>query len=631
MKTSLGFTIGLALWGAFLFPACQMDPSGPQEQDQEQRQGQESKPAVTYTAAADGVNNTTDSNVITFTFSEAVTGLTAEHISFTSGSDKVTKGQLSGSGDAWTLGITVISAGNVKVKITKTGIEAAEKAVTLFKSGEQIDIDYTAAANGGGAAASTAITFTFGAAVTGLTAEDITFTTGSNKVTKGTLSGSGQIWSLGITVQTAGEVKVKISKTGIEDDEKTLTVSTARELNPPIEFANKTYSSNTQSASGDTAQWILTANDQGKAYFGVYKEAAQTITVSGTDAARVSQALSGIVDGITATDTLPVFTVETGDLAFDGGTRTFTLNVNEPGGSPRTVNITLNVQPNETGAAVFKLVKKEGDVEFLERVDIGTPPEGTTHFIHAFKWVESNAQANTEYTLRVEQDETNLPQFWVGLNQAEGAALRLKGTKGGPWKLEQEFITNNKQSTLAAVNLSGITSSYGFFQIGNSSVTNARALITFILGKNITIQSGDAYGTKGYTSVFGVGAGGTLVLEPGSAIQDHVTQSAQGLLRVVGKTNNTDPHHHGRIRILGGSITNCSLSSSSPRGLIYFGVTLTNLAADSFYLAPNSGLFLNGNSMGTATAADAVVFGSSSPTIYTLSNYLVTGASWPVP
>jgi hypothetical protein len=588
-----------------------MDPGGPQEQDQEQRQGQESKPAVTYTAAADGVNNTATSTKIIFTFSEPLTGLTGDAITLTNDDGTVTKGELSGSGITWTLGISVNTGGNVKVKITKPGIEAAEKAVTVFKEGTQSVIDYTVAANGSNSKTSDAIIFTFGAAVEGLSANDITLTNNGGVVEKGnTLIGEGQTRSLKITVKTAGEVKVKIIKEGIKTDEKPLTVYKTLSLTPAIEFVNETYSSGTtfDTSSGQwtgqgTAQerWTLNANDQGRVYFAVYKEAAQTITVSGSDAARVNQAANGVaVDGQTPSDTLSVFTVNMGDLAFDGGRRTFTLNVNETGALSRTVTVTLNVQPNETGAAVFKLVNKEEAVEFMERV--GGDFDG---LVSAFTWVENNAAANTEYTIRVEKNETNLPHFIVSLNSVGNVVLRLRGTQKGPWILEPADVhITSLNTSVESINIKNVTKDYSFLQIGGDT---SYPKMTFILGNNITIKSGTIANIQGLCiNLIQVYANAALVLEPGSKITGHnFTNSTNAVINVKGMTNaNRELSKNGQVRIEGGAITNCQVNSGG--ALIRFQPTKKNTAIGSFYLAGGSVVTLEDNNYNTFNCSGAV-------------------------
>jgi hypothetical protein len=188
---------------------------------------------ITYTATA---NNTTNTTAIYLDFDEAVSGLTTDNITITDGTGSVTKGTLTGSGSSWTLGITVITAGTVKVKITKSGIESETKTVTVSKG-----------SSGGGGDNTSTITYTaepdtlddettgiwffFSATVSGLTASDIMVTNGTGSVTKGWLilnstdTTGGTIWVLNITVITAGNITVKITKNGIESGTKTVTVS----------------------------------------------------------------------------------------------------------------------------------------------------------------------------------------------------------------------------------------------------------------------------------------------------------------------------------------------------------------------------------------------------------------------
>ena len=92
---------------------------------------------ITWTAAADGTAGTTTSTKITFTFSAAVSGLTADNITLTNGTGTVTKGAITEvSGTKWELGITVTTPGNVSVKINKDGIDADAQSVTVYKKGE---------------------------------------------------------------------------------------------------------------------------------------------------------------------------------------------------------------------------------------------------------------------------------------------------------------------------------------------------------------------------------------------------------------------------------------------------------------------------------------------------------------
>jgi putative ubiquitin-RnfH superfamily antitoxin RatB of RatAB toxin-antitoxin module len=185
---------------------------------------------ITYSASADGASGTASSTAIAFAFSGTVAGLVADDVTVTDDTGTVTKGTLNGSGTDWSLGITVVTAGNVKVAITKTGIENTVKDVAVHKAGETTPgpVAYSASANGTmGTANSTAIAFAFAEAVTGLVAEEISVTADTGAVTKGALTGNGTDWSLGITVNTAGNVKVAINKSGIENTEKNVAVHKA--------------------------------------------------------------------------------------------------------------------------------------------------------------------------------------------------------------------------------------------------------------------------------------------------------------------------------------------------------------------------------------------------------------------
>ena len=211
-----------------------------------------------------------------------------------------------------------VNAAETALNTAITAFNAAKQAGTKT---EPADITYTLSVDGeSDAADSTTITFDFSAAVTGLAAEHITLTGNGGAAVRGTLGGEGQTRTLGITVQTAGQVKVRVTKAGIEGAEKLLTVhkAPALSLTNAIEFASEEYSSGTAfddsqwTGTGTaTESWVLsTVAEQHLTYFAVYKEAAQTIAVGGTDAAAVSMAETGTTvaeatdEGLTAGDTL---------------------------------------------------------------------------------------------------------------------------------------------------------------------------------------------------------------------------------------------------------------------------------------------------------------------------------------
>jgi hypothetical protein len=96
----------------------------------------------TYTAAADGSAGTVTSTAVNFTFSEALSVLTADDISVSDGTGAVTKGALSGGGTNWSLALAAITrAGDIRVSITKAGIDNSEKTIEVHTVPASIDID----------------------------------------------------------------------------------------------------------------------------------------------------------------------------------------------------------------------------------------------------------------------------------------------------------------------------------------------------------------------------------------------------------------------------------------------------------------------------------------------------------
>jgi hypothetical protein len=198
----------------------------------------EATPAIDYTAGADGVNGSEDSTAVRFAFEKAVSGLTGEDISLANATGIVTKGGLSGEGAAWSLAIAVAQAGDIKVRITKDGIAAAEKTVTVYKQGEQAALSWTAAANGtADRETSTAIAITLSGAVPALSAGDIRLEPGTGAASIGELSGSGQSWVLSVAVERAGTVSLGIQKEGIDSASRTVIVHKDAAVPPAVDYS----------------------------------------------------------------------------------------------------------------------------------------------------------------------------------------------------------------------------------------------------------------------------------------------------------------------------------------------------------------------------------------------------------
>ena len=188
---------------------------------------------ITWTALADGEAGTTSSTEINFSFSETVENLLENEIEITNDTGKATKGTVSGSGTAWSLALSNVAEGSVKVKINKSGIETTEILVVVYEAGFVPNITWTALADGeGSTTTSTKIDFIFSAALDILLENEIQITNRTGSVSKGTVSGSGTTWSIALSdVAVAGGVKVWINKLDIETTERTIMVHIAKTYN----------------------------------------------------------------------------------------------------------------------------------------------------------------------------------------------------------------------------------------------------------------------------------------------------------------------------------------------------------------------------------------------------------------
>jgi hypothetical protein len=192
---------------------------------------------VGWTAVTDGANGTQDSTAIVFTFEESIADLRTEDITLTDSMGCVAVGGVTGGGKVWSLGITVIQAGNVAVGITKTGVQSGTRPVSVYKNGAPTNIAYSVAADGDKWEVSTRIDFAFGAAVADLTMNDIRLDDGTGSVYPMGFTGAGQSWSLAIITVEGGDITVSIDKSGIDGAGKPVTVylPSSGPTPPPVE------------------------------------------------------------------------------------------------------------------------------------------------------------------------------------------------------------------------------------------------------------------------------------------------------------------------------------------------------------------------------------------------------------
>jgi len=166
-------------------------------------------PSVTITSTT---NSTTNLSVIpvTITFSEPVTGFTVEDVTVMNG----IKGTLNGSGSVYTINITPLTQGTVNINIASGVVTdaagnnntAASELIRIYDSIKPT-VAIHSATNSITNLSVIPVTITFSEPVTGFTVEDVIVTNGI----KGTLNGSGSVYTINITPSEQGTVTVGIS------------------------------------------------------------------------------------------------------------------------------------------------------------------------------------------------------------------------------------------------------------------------------------------------------------------------------------------------------------------------------------------------------------------------------------
>jgi hypothetical protein len=384
------------------------------------------------------------------------------------------------------------------------------------------------------------------------------------------------------------------------------------------------------------APYAMEAVEKGLVYFKIVKTAAQTITPEGPNAAKVTVHTSDTVDGETASETTAVIAVKTGALPFEGGTLNFDLRVSEDGMLSRTVGVAMTITTAKTGGAVFKVTRPEGqtyangdDGAVLERVD-----SQAATFEAAVTWVENNAVADTEYLVRVENNDTSLKKYILAFNNANNVTMRLKGSKtnedGETWS---RILRHGGSNTI--VNIKKVTTSgyVGFFNIGIGTVTVRK--MTFVLDSNITLEGmGSSTASSRYRNLITVRYNAIFVLREGATITNFYTEGAMRTFCpiYVVDADYGDDYNDAAVRLEGGSITNCKFNdvavdgegvlSIGAGGLITFESIPSEYNTGCFYKAAS--VVLSGNVNLQEENANKVVFGAKYPLVAKYEGYLRT-------
>ncbi|MDR3356413.1 MAG: hypothetical protein LBO04_04415 [Spirochaetaceae bacterium] len=344
--------------------------------------------------------------------------------------------------------------------------------------------------------------------------------------------------------------------------------------------------------------WELGAVEQPFVYFAVHKRFSQTITAGGAGAALVTKAEPGeTVDGSVASDTLDVFTVDTGDILFEGGRRNFTLTVAEAGrGVPKTVSVSLVVRPRPTGIAVFFV--EDGRLRRLDPDNAkdyanhyyaghkeGGFPDGSIDFAAvtelktALDWLNLYAKGGSEgawseYLVRVEKDEV-LPKTSVHCYgpsklptiDADYVKIRIRGY--GEERTITHDVENDTPLYFVKPDSSDdfdriIAMGDGFLNVGlgtGQAASNGLNHIALYLEDKITVDA--AGGTDlnfpglgpNIRDIISVGKNGIFVMEEGSRLTNYVQGGSYTGVSVSASCA-VMVYAEGRFEMNGGEITN---------------------------------------------------------------------------
>jgi len=406
-------------------------------------------------AGANGAAPTASTTAITITFSAAVE-LTDDDITIGGAAERDSEQALSSSGNVWTVPVTVTASDDATVTVEKTGVEGGEKTVMVYKQGEAPVITWTAVADGtANTVTSTKITFTFSAAVSGLTVDNIVFTQeSSGSAEKGALTGSGTSWELAITVEAEGIIFVEIHKDGISTTHHEVTVHKEDE------------------AAVSDITWHATADG----------------VANTTTSANITITFSSAVAGLTSTD--------------------FTLT---DGTGSATITGLTGTQPNTTWTLIIT-VQSAGTVSLaINKTDVvATAQEVTVHKAVTTWTVAADGTANTvtstKITLTFSEAVTGLEASNITLTNGTGSATKgaLTGS-GTTWDLA---ITVTSEGTVSvSVTKDGVSAT------AQNVTVHKEAILPITDGLTTYLYDTSAFSTTPITFSFSTGNSGTYEME----------------------------------------------------------------------------------------------------------------------
>jgi hypothetical protein len=257
-------------------------------------------------------------------------------------------------------------------------------------------------------------------------------------------------------------------------------------------------------------------------YFTLTKEAAHSVTISGTNADLVSSLANGAAaEGSTAGDTLGVFKADTSSVREEGGRLYFTLTVGEDGKTSLEITVTLTVETPETPMLWIDSAG-EGESESLTAI---AEQQSISTLMQALAWINSNAEDNTKYVIKLARDgQGDMTEAWTSPAGKTGVRITLRGV--------------------------GVEREIGFSYTGvTTGAFNLNAGTTLALDENITVNGKDTQASRYVIQI----TGGVLEMYEGSRITRGRTPNSYHIVNIT-----TD----SAFRMYGGSIDHCVYSKS---------------------------------------------------------------------
>jgi hypothetical protein len=213
---------------------------------------------VTFNSVTANGSSETPTTALTLVFDKAIPELSAAHITLTmDNSFSVTKESLSASGTSYTLGISTPLDGTLTVAVAVPGyaITGSPQTVDVFGTDTPVTLS-SVTANGSSGTATTELTLTFSEAIPTLAVSHITLANPFG-VIKGSLSGDGPSYTLGVTVPQDGTLSVSVTVSGyaIIGSPKTVTIYGSE---PPITITpltDNTWANGTITAGTNNEDW----------------------------------------------------------------------------------------------------------------------------------------------------------------------------------------------------------------------------------------------------------------------------------------------------------------------------------------------------------------------------------------